>query len=176
MILLTFIIGSILVLNIVGAQNDTVPSNSVNVLENVIIDDAVGSGSSSEGPFSVETFLNILLGETVEVVTSLNETVEDNETSDETSPLFVVNLGSGRITRGETVSLNANVLNTGYLANNVYFDWVLPVEFEIVSGELRKECGNLDTDASCYSEISVMINPSTEIGLNEIKVVVNYEE
>ena len=36
--------------------------------------------------------------------------------------------------------------------------------------------GDLDSDGSCYSEIGVMVDSSTEIGLNEVKIVVNYEK
>jgi hypothetical protein len=194
MILLTFLIASILVLNIAKAQNESVnydyTNASVDVLERITINDTVDSGTVSEDfVLGNEYSLKISLHETVEIVTSIsnetgnqNETPEENETSNETSPsnetkpVFIVNLGSGRITRGEIAVLSAHVLNTGPLAKHVYFDWMLPSEFELVSGNLRKECGNLKTDASCYSEIGVMINPSTEIGLNEVKVVVNYEK
>lgn len=174
MVLLTFLIGSILVLNIVRAQNDTVSSNSVNVLEIIAIDDVVGNGTVSEDLVLGRILQNISLVETIEIATL----IDNDETSSETSPEpeFNVSLGSGRITRGETVALNAFVLNSNSLARGVYFDWVLPSEFEIVSGDLRKECGDLDTEDSCYSEIGVMIDPSTEIGLNEVKIVVNYEE
>jgi len=181
MILLALLIGSILVLNIARAQNST--DNSVNVPEIIEINDFTGNENynavienETDNVFSVESLLNIILEETVGIVSNINENVEDDETSDETSPLFVVNLGSGRITRGEIGILNANVLNTGSLANNVYFDWVLPEGFELVSGDLRELCGNLETNASCYAEIGVIVDPSIEIGLNEVKIVVHYEE
>jgi hypothetical protein len=186
MILLTFLIASILVLNIAKAQNESVnyTNTSVDVLERITINETVDSGTVSEDfVLGNEFSLKISLHETVEVVTSIsnesveqNETIEENETSNETSPVFVVNLGSGRITRGEIAVLSAHVLNTGYLAKGVYFDWILPSNFELVSGNLRENCGDLDTDGFCYSEISVMTNPSTEIGLNDVKIVVNYEK
>jgi hypothetical protein len=195
MILLVFLIASILVLNIAKAQNETGNESfdvnytniSLDVLENVTGNDTVDNGTVSEDFVLGRIFENISLSETVEIVTSIaNETIEQNETlnetsnetspSNETEPIFIVNLGSGRITRGEIVVLNANVLNTGSLAKGVYLDWILPEEFEIFSGNQRENCGDLVTDGSCYSEISVMIDPSTEIGLNKVKIVVNYEE
>jgi hypothetical protein len=184
MILLVFLIASILVLNIAKAQNDTALMNqsnvSIDVSENLMINDAVGNDSSSDS-FSVETFLNILVDEAAGIVGSVTGEIPEeneipNETSNETSPEFVVSLGSGRITRGETVSLNAYAENRGDLARNVHLDWVLPEGFEIVSGNQRETCGDIDIDGSCYSEITVMVDPSLEIGLNEIKVVVEYEE
>ena len=177
MILLTFLIASILVLNIAKAQNDSVnydyTNATVDVLEKITINDTVDSGTSSEDFVLGRILQNISLNDTVEVVTSISK---ESETSDETSPVFVVNLGSGRITRGEIAVLNANVLNTGSLARSVYFDWVLPEEFEMYDGDMRKICGDMANGTSCYSEISVMIDPSTDLGSKELKVVVNYEE
>jgi len=173
MILLTFLIGSILVLNIVRAQNNT--TNSVNVLEIIAIDDAVDNETVSEDLVLGRILQNISLVETIEIATLIN----NDETSSETSllkPDFAVSLGSGRITRGGAVELNAFVLNSGDLARNVYLDWSLPEGFTLVSGDIRKDCGDLGTGDSCYSEISVMVNPSAGIGLNEVKIVVNYEE
>ena len=182
MILLVFLIASILVLNIAKAQNDSVILNqtniSIDILENIDVNE--GLGDSSSDSFAVDTFLEIIMNEIAGIVSpvdsTINETVIVNETSNETSPEFVVSLGSGRITRGEIASLNAYAENRGGLAMNAYLNWQLPEGFELISGSMREECGNIETNASCYSEINVMIDPYLEIGLNEIKVVVEYEE
>ena len=102
MILLAFLIASILVLNIAKAQNETIihdyTNTSVDVLERITINDTIDSGTVSEDfVLGSEYSLKISLHETVEVVTSISnesgevvEIPEENDISDETSPVFVV--------------------------------------------------------------------------------------
>ena len=98
-----------------------------------------------------------------------------NETSID-SGIDIKLVYSGKITRGDITNIRADLINTGSLAGNVVLNWLLPDGFSLVSGNLIEFCGDLDNASSCYSEISVIVNPSTEIGLNEVKIVVNYEE
>jgi len=204
MILLVFIIGSILIFNIAKAQNETSNEtqiiNKIDVLENVTNNETVDNKSSSED-FVLGGKEILELNETVENVTSnisVNETLENitNETSNETSqientnenttsnetqpvlkPVFDVNLEYlEKITRRETVNVKAVVKNIGSLAKSVSLEWVLPSGFEIVSGNEIELCGDLNTDGSCSSEIGVRANLSAVLGLNEIRVVVSYEE
>ena len=139
------------------------------------------SNSSIENTNSIPNRTSsIFVNETVEE--SSDETVEflnkTNETSREAlEPIFDVSLDySGKITRGETLSFIANVRNAGSLAKNVFVKWVLPKGFEVISGNSEDLCGDLDNDVSCDSEIGVKADLSTILGLNEIKIVVNYEK
>jgi hypothetical protein len=81
-----------------------------------------------------------------------------------------------RITRGETVELMAKTVNTGSNdVENVTITWELPERFEVVSSKLVKNCGTLGPNVSCVSSITVQTLLSSKLGINEIKVVVNYE-
>jgi hypothetical protein len=60
-------------------------------------------------------------------------------------------------------------------AKNVGIKWVLPYGFEIASGNEVEFCENLESGASCISQIEVKTDLSTVLGTAEIKVVVNYE-
>jgi len=82
-----------------------------------------------------------------------------------------------RITRGEIILVKARATNTGSsTAKNVVLEWKLPDGFSIVSGNEREFCGSLDQNGICDSQISIETDVSTVLGLNEIKVVVSYEE
>ncbi|MBI5871498.1 hypothetical protein HZB88_00225 [archaeon] len=81
-----------------------------------------------------------------------------------------------KITRGEVISVKARITNTGLAgAKNVLLIWKLPEGFKIVSGSKTQNCGILEPNASCTSVITVQTSLFTELGINEIKVVVNYE-
>lgn len=138
-----------------------------------------------------ETFENNT-NETLENNTNQTNVTFTNETSNETSqeniteeiptetkgePNFVINIDyPKRTTRGETINVKANAVNTGSAARNVVLIWNIPQDFEIVSGNEREFCGNLESTASCSSLLELKTDVSTPIGLNEIKVVMNYEE
>jgi len=82
-----------------------------------------------------------------------------------------------KITRGETIIVKANVKNINSLTvRNVFLNWVLPSGFEIISGNQREDCGVLDIDNFCISEIIVKTDFSTNLGIREIKIVVDYEK
>jgi len=169
--------------NITGQMTSNITSNvsenftlgnetSYNLTENV---------SSNETNASDNTSLGI--NETLENIT-INETLITNETSNETSiepevpqeSIFNINLiYSEKITRGETITVRANVINSGSPTRNVVLIWKVPDDFEIVSENDREFCGNLNTNDVCVSEIRLKTNVSTILGLNEIKVVVSYE-
>jgi len=54
-------------------------------------------------------------------------------------------------------------------------EWILPEGFEMVSGE-SKECGIISHGSECVRNVTVSLSLSTDIGKNEIKVLVKYEE
>jgi uncharacterized repeat protein (TIGR01451 family) len=81
-----------------------------------------------------------------------------------------------KITRGEEVVLKAYATNIGSLkAKNVVVNWQLPYGFEIISDSLEN-CGDLEPESNCISEIIVKSSLNTVLGINDAKVVVNYEE
>ncbi len=103
-----------------------------------------------------------------------NDTVEIPE---KTAVNFEIELDyPEKITRGEELTAKATVTNIDSLtARNVVLVWELPNDFEIVSGYEREFCGTLEPNDACEAEISLKTDISTALGLNEIKVVVNYE-
>jgi predicted transcriptional regulator len=79
--------------------------------------------------------------------------------------------------RGEDFDISAIVYNTGNSgARNVQMEWILPEEFEIVSGGLSANCGMLSSDSECTSSLTLSSPVSADIGKSEIKVIVKYEE
>jgi len=81
-----------------------------------------------------------------------------------------------RVTRGETIEFVASVTNVGSAnAENVVFEWKLPMGFEIVSGDASTVCGTLAPGSSCEAAISVRASYHTVLGIDEIRVVVRYE-
>ena len=143
-------------------ENTNGSSNSQNNAENSTLAPANLTGNDT---FSDE---NVTLNET-------NTTVDEPSIEPPViEPKFDVKLAyPQRITRGESVQIRADV-TSDTLARNVYLRWVLPEGFEIVSGNDIETCGDLGSMA-CVSEISVRTEMS-DIGLNEIKVVISYEK
>lgn len=81
-----------------------------------------------------------------------------------------------KITRGETVTVKAALVNIDSLiARNVVLNWIIPDGFEIVSGNEKEFFGVLEPNDVFTSEMNLKTDVSTVLGLNEIRVVVNYE-
>jgi hypothetical protein len=90
-------------------------------------------------------------------------------------PVFDINIKyPQKITRGETITI-AGVATANSNVKNVVLEWVIPEDF-IVSGSKTKDCGDLAPTSSCTSEIGVMADLSSNLGIREIKIVVKYEE
>lgn len=81
-----------------------------------------------------------------------------------------------KTTRGESVEVKATITNSGAKTKHLLVKWILPENFEIISGGLIESCGNLDTEESCISTINVKTSVSTSLGKNEIKIEVGYEK
>lgn len=157
-------------------------TNTTYVLENVTEE----SASVSDGFVLGES---LAFGDSVTVAMVSNETnttenetssqtnettVEINETKEEIKPTFDLQLSyPDRITRGETIEISAT-LTSDVFAKGVYLKWLLPMGFEIVSGNAIEDCGNLDGNA-CIANISVMTS-NANIGLGDLRIVVDYEE
>ncbi|MEM5794192.1 MAG: hypothetical protein QXS48_01920 [Candidatus Aenigmatarchaeota archaeon] len=77
-----------------------------------------------------------------------------------------------KITRGEQTTIKAEVKALSQVRNlKVY--WQVPEGLE--ASEREKDCGDLEANSSCISEILVKSSLLTELGKNEIKVLVSYE-
>jgi uncharacterized repeat protein (TIGR01451 family) len=89
-------------------------------------------------------------------------------------PILNVNIEhQEKVTRGDKITIKAKIENTGsFVAKNVVCSWILPKGFEIISKE--DDCRNLEQNTSCTSVITVQTSSSVDVGLEEIKIVVNY--
>ncbi len=130
------------------------------------------------------TGLFVVDNESVPQLPELNTTLdvvpeELPSISEPSGPLQTVELDvniehPSKLTRGHGIVLKATVTNVGTLeAKNVVVNWQLPSGFESSSSSFS--CGNLQPSETCVSEISVSTFLSAELGLNEVKVIVEYE-
>jgi len=166
---------------------------NVNIVENInlsIINISTEKNASSENlsvEFSYETVpeINKTPNESEEVNESIIEPnftvpIIPNETEEipEKTPInFEIELDySEKIIRGEIITVKASVINIdSSTARNIVLSWKIPDGFEIVSDNENEFCGILEPNDVCMSEISLKTDISTVLGMNEIKVVVNYE-
>ena len=81
-----------------------------------------------------------------------------------------------KITRGEVTEIKVIITNFGAKAKNVFVNWFLPQDFEIISGNLIENCGNLNAGETCVSIINIQTSSSTLLGKNQIKVTTSYEK
>jgi hypothetical protein len=157
--------------------NETEPENATETLNQSLIsndtlNETLGANETDEIPNETnETIIENI----TEIIENITDGLNQNETSID-SGIDVRLVYTGKITRGEVTSIRADLVNNGSLAENVALRWILPGGFSIVSGNLEEFCGDLGSGGSCYSEISVTANLSMPLGLNEIRVVVDYEK
>jgi uncharacterized repeat protein (TIGR01451 family) len=117
-----------------------------------------------------------------EIYNQTNQTVEVNETITpeipEIKPTPELNIElfvPQKVTRGEVVSLQTIVRNVGSVeAKNVVIRWSLPNYF-VASDDLFKGCGTVAVGGYCEHTIEVVVTRSAELGLNEVRVFVEYE-
>lgn len=168
-ILVTFLISEIAINAYANGSNETFINKSSNT-----------SPITSSFVFNENFQLNEIIETAIKNASGSVETndtsVPTYETSDEMHPKFVSNLDyPQKITRGETFSIKANITNVGSLvAKNVGIVLQLPEGFEFVSSS--SDCDQLEINETCSSEIIVTSTISTTLGLNDLKIVVNYEE
>lgn len=119
--------------------------------------------------------------ETADVSSNLtdiaNETSQESLILNESSEnLDIILEYPQKITRGESLTARASVTNSGSSSvKNVVMMWKLTNGFEVVSGNLEERCGDLEVKNTCISEVELKTNLSTTLGINDIKIVVNYE-
>jgi hypothetical protein len=146
------------------AKNDSSDNLTVEILNETIqeINKSLGGNES----FIVSNF------------TVSEPTNETQEMPQKSAVNFEIELNyPQRITRGEIIPVKASATNTGSsTAKNVVLEWKLPDGFSIVLGNQNEFCGSLDQNGICDSQIGIETDVSTVLGLNEIKVVVSYEE
>ena len=110
----------------------------------------------------------------------MNETIQEPEPPLTEIPEPVLEariLSPDKITRGESFDISGVLKNSGNgEAKNVRLSWEIPSGFELVSGEIEKECGTLPPDSECTSNLTLSSSLSTETGRSELKVLVKYEE
>ncbi|MCJ7816390.1 MAG: hypothetical protein MUP55_00905 [Candidatus Aenigmarchaeota archaeon] len=110
----------------------------------------------------------------------MNETIQEPEPPLTEIPEPVIEariLSPDKITRGKSFDVSGVVKNSGNgEAKNVRLSWEIPSGFELVSGEIEKECGTLPPDSECTSNLTLSSSLSTETGRSELKVLVKYEE
>jgi len=136
----------------------TEPANSSNNL--------VNNNETSENPETNNTDVSKTINDTLPIEIPPLEVEKPN--------LKVDIEYSKKITRGDQFTIKAKIENAGSsVAKGVDPRWILPKEFEIVSE--KEDCENLEQNSFCTSKITLKIPFSAELGLNEIKIVVNYE-
>jgi len=156
-----------------------------NITENVTLNETELNITETLENFTNNETLNETSNETYSDDLIINETLENetiipNETNETSQEPVITNFDINliypqKITRGEIISVEASITNTGSSARNVVIIWKLPDNFETISGYLKEFCGTLELNDVCSSEIRLKTNVSTPLGLNEIKVVVSYE-
>ena len=110
----------------------------------------------------------------------INETIQQSEPPVTEIPEPVLEariLSPDKITRGESFDISGVVKNSGNgEAKNVRLSWVIPSGFELVSGQIEKDCGTLPPDSECTSNLTLSSSLSIETGRSELKILVKYEE
>jgi uncharacterized repeat protein (TIGR01451 family) len=187
-----FVVLTVLLLSQIGifAENLTHLMDGTNLSQSPATGEIVLSepNTSSEGVVSTEQSASAQSGGIVENATSPEVVYEqsnvqlsgtENYPSETAIGNVVLNVSveaPSKITRGETATIRATITNVGpSTAKNVVLTWQLSNGFEIISGKLVENCGDLETDVSCVSEIVIRPTFSTGLGRNEIMAVVSYE-
>jgi hypothetical protein len=126
--------------------------------------------------------------ETIQNGTGISIILPENQTPPEAQenttvpeilqPVLSVRISSqDSVLRGEGIDVSAIVSNTGNSdAKNVRLEWEIPAQFEIVSGQASADCGTISQDSECASSVTLSTPTSADIGKNEIRVFVKYEE
>ena len=159
---------------IINESNETIPSeNQTNFPEQNY---TAEENLTEEMPVSNETIQNET-NETISLPDS-QAVMPPEELPEILQPILSVRISSqDKILRGEQFDVSAFVSNSGNSeAKNVRMEWILPEGIEIVSGQASAECGIIVPDSECASSLTLSAPVSADIGKNEIRVVMKYEE
>ena len=143
-------------------ENQTLETNFTNETEEIL-----------QNETNITEDLNETAQNVTENITSASEV--SNETEIISKNIKIELDYPKKIVRGGTVAVKATVSNLDVLtASNVVLLWNIPTGFQII-GDERYFCGTIEPNASCVSEITLKTDVSTSLGVNNIKVLVNYE-
>lgn len=112
----------------------------------------------------------IVVFDPIPVLTENNTKLVDNKFS------IILNYPA-KVTRGEQIIVSATAENIDFIdVEGVFLEWDIPAGFELVSGEIIKDCGLVPMAGSCRSEIGLKPSLSTVLGIHKIDILVHYEE
>ncbi|MGC8812679.1 MAG: hypothetical protein ACP5O8_03810 [Candidatus Aenigmatarchaeota archaeon] len=117
------------------------------------------------GSLTAYSIENLSLMNNSEVIPEENQTVETKKVE-----IFLTE--PQKITRGEQLALRAEVKANSEVKNLKIF-WQVPEGFEV--SEKEKDCGNLEANSYCVSQITLYSSFLTKLGENEVRVLVSYE-
>ena len=125
---------------------------------------------------SVDTTTTEQITSTINITTTIEETttttIETTSTTIGSQPLQVELIYPEKIVRGEKTELRAIVANPNTFSLVAFVDWQMPEGFYITS---KQTCDVLQSGGYCYENITVQASLATELGIKNIKAVVNYE-
>ena len=171
-------------LNMIENQTDDNPN--ITLPENTTINVTINENNSSQPGLNITD--NITNTTEPPITDPINDTINQTENITEPEPpnitipiefpiLFLEIDSPDRFTRGEIIPIKGIVTNRGLASSENVVLWLeLPDYFELVSGNLEKDCGYLAPAAVCENEIEIRIPDNAELRNEEIEVKVSYED
>ena len=150
-----------------NSTNSTLPPT-----ENIAINDT----NTTDPPITDPT--NETINDTIDDTGNETDPDEPNITIPIELPMLFLDIDSPeRFTRNTTETVETIVTNSGLAPSyNTLLILELPEYFELVSGNLVIECGELSPGDQCKNKIEVNIPADTALSKEEIKVTVSYED
>ncbi|MCX6814803.1 MAG: NEW3 domain-containing protein [Candidatus Aenigmarchaeota archaeon] len=154
-------------------QNNTVQENTIP--ENLTVSNETNATISE--PVNETENITLPESENPEINLPEPESQPNITITEITQPVLNVKISSpDKTLRGEQFDISAVVKNSGNSdAKNVILSWGFPSGFEMVSGD-SEECGTISPGSECVRNVTVSSSLSTDIGKNQIKVIVKYEK
>lgn len=114
---------------------------------------------------------------TINTTPELSQTPGWEEEPEATGPVIETSLHMpGRANRNEPFLLSAEIANTGDTdVHDVEIEWILPDGISILAGSGSHYC-DVPAGAICTSDLKVAASLSSELGEEEIKILVRYFE
>ena len=139
--------------------------------------------TNSEGNSSFEQPLGkvantVDANNSAEEITNITQTETNNSNvskgSEPIANLDINILYPKQITRGENLTLTAIITNTGEKEiKSAYVNWILPSGFKVISKQ-QDQFDKLLPGNSFESKLKLQTSNSTNSGINEIKIKINY--
>jgi len=153
-------------------SNSDLPAENLSIESEGIVDETINETSSLEENLLEE---NESIPPDEPVIPE--ENVEEDVTPEISVPLpeFDVEFSYlNKVTRGGDLEIDAVISNIEIPAKNVIVTWILPDDLELSSGDLIRECGNMQPPDKCELSIKIRIPDSMPLGINKIKLNVDY--